>query len=592
MGTLVPFGVRKDAALIFDETFAIEKLGSFLQDQSIQSSREFFQHYWTDIWLEPADGPVRRPLQTSYRPLQVLTVCYKILNHDIFARAHNTSLLINCLLLGLAGGLLYLTGLALTKDHIISAGAAYLMMFSMAALTSTWVALTGEHALVPLLMSAAILLYLKYKEKGGLRYLLPMGLIFFVGPMYKEYLCITVFIFWGAELCAPKRSKAFLALLCVATFHAVFPSFIVNVLCYQNMILKSPFSSHTGSVVAGKSFFKFQFINFFFFSITPTIAVLGCFAVLLRFIQRYPRWKKLILVLGCFLIGALFISDFRPVFGWFVLALLLFVTGCAWRIHRVLFFWLLIGWLPYLKVYYIEAHLMYAIMPLALVLLWHIKQQWFSGDPKGAEAVSVVKKILLVFLCLAFIDQGLNLLSAKRGFEETTQLAQQVARDIATRMDQVSREKNILISNTLLGKDIAFYLRRNHQKVLDLNGFTVWRNSLKEEEMFLTPEAFAEVVARQDEQTRIFLLDEDAYPSRMTFFIRTLGLELKPLRQRQTNVRYPYVDVLKYFVPVLFTSYPGTPDIIDFAFMGKGLFYRKLYGGQYLFVLESSLSNK
>lgn len=585
-GTAVNFVLRKDLTPIFDETPALLSFENEARDKNIETLGGYYRNEWNDIWYNPSQGAPKRPLQYLYRPLQVLTVTFKILSCHIFHNWPAVPVFFNALILSLAAALVFLLGTRLTGDYFSSLGAAAFFLFSLPAITGTWVVLTGEHALVIIVICGLILSYVHYKESYSWKWMVLIVLIGFLGPLYKEYTAVGLFILLAMELTDKKKSWKTIAIVTALIFHAIFPAFLINALFFHNIVFTSTFAEMK---VPGKALFfilKFHAINHLFFTIPPLIVLLGLTGAFFSIYKKNQSklWVAPILLLAY---SSLFIppdNGIQPLGHYLSLFLLIFLSLSVFKINRWLALWFIISWIPHLLIFFGHIHLMYTIPPLSLILLWHIRNMVVIINASWTKSLRYFVISLLGFLLLvALTDQLVNVTAAYRTFKAINTSAVSIAENMGH--DMPDNTPAVLVSNTLLGHDVEYYLTRNKQKSLKLNGFTftdavVWNQEYAEEDRF------KRLIERERGRGPIYLLDIDIYSSSLAQFIDRFNFPVKEVYTYSTDVSYPYVDVLKYLIPAVYQPFPGSPDLIDHFIRSKRLFVGRVSASYKLYRLE------
>ena len=588
-GIVTNFWLRLPLDPIFDETIKIQFLQRQITQFNVTSPDEYFQKFWNEIWYEPPTGIPQRPLQTIYRPLLVLHILFNVLYFHIFGHVSWIPILINCFLLSATAGSIFLVSQKLTNNRFCSIGAAILTMFSIPALTGTWIVVTGAHCLVSLAMSLALLSYINYKETNSLKWLTPLSFILFLGPLYKEYFTLMPFILLCAEIFSYNRSVRLICFILPFLFHALYPAFLINLIFYHNLVFRSPLANYYNYIISFSDVqIKWHFTNILIFSIPPLLSLLGALGIYKisennRTENNFQKMKKMLVFV--LLYGSLFVSRYdalQPWAGYLSFSFLILISFFAFRIHFLLAIWFLISWLPYLITYYVEVHLVHAIGPMTIIFLWYAEKLFRGSIPNKPSLRGI--QLFSIIVIIAFLDQGLNLIAVQRVFKETAA----ISKNIAQYMIQNREEKsfNILLSHSLLGKDIGFYFERDVNRPLDMNGFTVIRDPIETEELYISPMKFLGLLENFKLKANIYLLDVNFYPTQMAWFIKSIPYISEVVYLYKTDVVYLYTDILKFFVPSEYLSFPGSPDLRDFARMETHLFYRRLSGEQILYKLR------
>ena len=277
-----------------------------------------------------------------------------------------------------------------------------------------------------------------------------MAVIIFFAPLYKEYLLLISFTIFFSELISPKRSWRLLLFMLPLLIHSVFPLFIINFLFYKNPAFSSPLEKYISHIKTLNINFRLHAFNHLIFTIPPIISLLGIVAIYRNIFSKRLLGHKVNLAVILFL-SILYTSLFIPPdvssipwTNFLSFLLVLCISLSAFQINRILAVWFFIAWLPYLLIYYVEVHLVYAIGPLAIILLWNIGQflKCLSNNKKK-ETLSLAPLLLIILLCVAFVDQALNPIAAYRTFKATNDAAINISHHLSR--NDLEGKQNILI---------------------------------------------------------------------------------------------------------------------------------------------------
>jgi hypothetical protein len=420
LGTLFFVAPRLNESPVFDGTSVVMHLENLKNEQQLKSYGDFLKVNWNRIWYENRYEGNNRPLQTKmYRPLQVIVASMKAYCFYIFHYLPNMPLLINAVLMILSGIPLFYLLLRLTQEPWVAAGSVFLYLFSTASITAGWVAISGEHNLVVILISCILLSYLKFKETSHWRWFWLINFLGFIGPLYKEYVVLTVYTVIAAEILSSKRNFKFLIGLTPLVFHCLYTSFFINALFYQNFSIFS-------SVPKEKFTFRWEAMNHYVFQLPPLLSLLGIIALTRNnFVKAYKKTLFAILFVSwC----ALFYKSTFPISLLPTLFVGLIILSAFW-IHPLLAIWCGIGCAPYLLTFYgVEVHFMYSIAPFAAILLWHIVDYL-----KNLKTTSPIKPLFYFLLFIVTCDQAVNYYAINRSFYDyyrlTTLLTEKISEE-------------------------------------------------------------------------------------------------------------------------------------------------------------------
>ncbi len=589
--TLLNACLRAQLKPVFDETYMVQDLAESARHFHISSAIEYVQQYWINIWYEPPQGLPQRPLHVLYRPLHVLNLIWTILTFRVFNDLPIVLVWLHSSLLGIGAALIYLVGFRLLRDHGIAAGGALLMAFSLPAITGTWSGATGFQGLVVILVCLVLWSYLNFKETRSWRWVIPILLAAVAGPLIKEYISVGLYIIILAELVSARRDWLFLCILVPFVLHSFFPAFFINLVFFRNVVLSSLFYKSAYSHTFSFAQFHFEAIPHFIFTVPPMLSLLGVLGLAIGALEGQGKRSVMRLPAVFFLLigyAALFVSPrstLAPLAQGLSLIMLVWISLSIWPENRILAVWTLLSWLPFLIFFGgSEVYFMYAIGPLAMIFLWHIKRLMVWWSSRGPMLpVRYPAALLVLIMLVVFVDQALNPVAAFRMYRDMNRSAETLARRIVE--DSGGGAGNVLISAGLVGKDIDYYLASVQRRPLAMAKYTFF-GAVTAPEQCTKLEQFAELVEGQRPARRIYLLDVDLYRTFLAEFVEKLDYRIKRIATYSVDVRYPYVDILKYLVPVEYASFPGSPDWWSHFEKGQGLFWRRNYVGYMLYRIE------
>lgn len=591
VGTLAFYLPRAQSGPIFNETGVIRHVKRLVRDTGAQSPIDLIGKQMKTIWYDPSQGPSDRPLEGLYRPLPMITVLLKTSAFYIFSNQPNGPVLVNALIVGLTGVLIFLTIRRLTAQRAVAIAAALLTLFAVPTITSNWVATAGEHALVPLFMCVELLCYLQFKRSGSWSWAVLLAVVAFVAPLYREYAFITPFIIAAAEVISPRRRLAFLGLLLPLLFHSVYTSFAINLVFYQHFVLRSVFV-RTG---VHPSDLRFEALSHFVFTLPPLISalgVLGICSVIVAWARRQPRGLALLILCAflcvtlCAAWGTLFISTHSRPVEWAQLAAVVAISAAGLYVHRLLALWAVATWLPFLVSFNgVEVYMQYALPPFVAILLYfafHLCRQMYQSTSVTLRTGGCAVAGLLVLACA---DQALNLNACYQEFGASNDSARALAHVVA---DYSGDRQPVIIAHTLLLDDIQYYMATCEKKSLHLWGYTFVKAVGPDSPAFYgRRDRFMRFVATSPPNWAVFLIDAElSNPTVMSGFISELPVPARMIHWNRTDVSYPFLDPLKHLIPFEYISYPGTPDLGEYANLESGLFHRRVWTSHPVFLLE------
>jgi hypothetical protein len=528
---------RSPADVIWDDSLAIcenvEPGGGISHDSFADPA--FFTALWRrDFGSLHLDG---------YRPLNwVIRRIGSAWHHDS-ASAGGFLVVLN----GLLAGLLAVSFCRLTRRFTSTRGGALLAVFFLLAstpiLTGLLVLFAGIQTLVPLSMCVTLHCYFAALEtRRRWPWLLSMGLLLVVMPLYREFAGLTSLLILFLEL-QRGRWRSGVSLLAAVTFvHALFPTALPHYLWFPDLPVQPVY--------------QFGVLEKQLQSGVPTDGTL------------LSRGREAIASLK----GRIFLdllSILPPTLY------LLAAAGWGWAILRqrapaiagshaaFLGFFFLLTFLPFLKVFREQVHLAYCLVPACIILAASVEVLWREvGSPRGLRLL--VGGLLLV----AMADHALNLWVVRRATRECYAAMDRVAQHCAREMPLGS----LLLCNTRRGLDVQ--LRAGGQFVF----YAARRTSVQATGLVRNNE-FLETFLREAGRKDIYYLEvwrpnpQGPRPTKpLEHVLRASSRELQDLGEiGHLSYRFAPLDPLKLLLPQRNMAWPCSPDLEVDYYRGPAL---------------------
>jgi hypothetical protein len=407
--------------------------------------------------------------------------------------------------------------------------AALLFFFSTPILTGLLVVFSGIQVLVPLLILLSLICYFRALETTSktARFLSVSGIAatFLVGPWVREFIGISPFLILVLEFQRKRCMSLVSVMAAVFAFHAVFPTALLHVLFFPDLPIRPVFMfGNLGHYLLAGQAGGFSIANLHWRIFLDALAIVPPSIYVLAAID---------------VVAAIAISSAGPF--------------DADRRFLAIFF--LASFLPFLKIFNEQVHLAYALLPLSLLLAGSVERVWaLSSRGPWVRAATA--------LAIAVIagDQALNLYSVRK----TTDHIYRQIRDIARMFQKEVPRNAIVLGNALHLEDIRFYSNGHIDPWALMGGCGIPDSS----HWLTTDEAIASWLSQNSDRP-IYLLDLriperhlQRGPGRFNYFTNKKVIDLEYLgKVGQVHVNYPFLDPLRYLLPIQITNWTGPPDL-------------------------------
>lgn len=483
--------------------------------------------------------------------------------------------------------------------------ATLLFMTSLPVVTASWIIIMGWQWIVPLLMLTGLIAYLNFKQTGKIRWLLLFWFAYLIGPWFREFAGIGVFIVFLNELLfATKKSKAILISCLILLFHVIYPAFLPNLLTgiKMNHVAFTPvyklgplgMLSSGGSNLLTLYNINKQSLYHFWFLVPPILWCLVFLSMsfilnqhLSSFLHRAGNDSKerilvivqsiLFILLILYSIRVMLSVDPRLSRAIFPLMLLFLVMFLALRYNSLLALYSFLTFTPFLKVYTEEVHLAYALAPISIIIMFYLRD-WFGFvrvklNRRLGQAIVILSGF---WLFIGFLDASLNVLASYR----TVKGIYNGIQEKALWMKENIRKDSIMIGNFIDLRDILLYAVNHFDPY-----FTITPNW--EPNQVETGKKVKALLDKEFGHREIYLIGAifERLPEKFGYhnnhFLKLFSVDANLKKEFQTRIIYPYADPFKYFIPDKLTSFPGPPDLVDDYYVGKirdrRLFLRETY---------------
>jgi hypothetical protein len=504
----------------------------------------------------------------GYRPLSQIVadigVRYFAAGGSIFPWALPVGVLI-----GVFMQVLYFTARRFGAAPPFAALAVFLVVFSSPFVASSWVIAAGIQVLVPLFICAGVLVYWKLADTGYRSVPLHVLLagLFIAGPWFREFIGVAPLLVGLLDLMRRRRPTAVLLIAAGGFVHALYPGWLVHVFVpsaptipvHRMGLLGARMAEISGSpgqqFLYGLRLGAQVSVQFLLLLPSTIIVLVAAAAAWTRFANGRSAARGAGVVNGDPIVGA---GGPRDV---------LFLS-----------LWTAASLLPLFRVYTSEVHLLYALVPFALLAGLAIQYLWRATAGSGPR-VAAARAVVGVALLIGIADQALNYPNSVRVVTAMNDGMVQVAERIRGSVPRGA----VIVGNGLHLEDLHL-LSGGHF----VPYWTVERGIPypPAERALLSRERLAALFRAHLHPVYLLDMDYDLVPGIRRYiahrFVDRPGVETERLWTVEAiRVRYPFLDPLKLVLPRQFTTVLFAPDLVNDVYRGRARggtpFLREVY---------------
>jgi hypothetical protein len=380
--------------------------------------------------------------------------------------------------------------------------------------------------------------------------------------------------------------------------HSIFPAAIVKFTVYPDLPVYPVFSmGHLGHQVAANmpsdqvfsmsrvvSELRWETIYHFLTLYPSVLFILSLIALflrpmrsvpalipfLLRVINKQRRLNPIPLPMGIlpslvFLLAGIYIyfATFRQ--DWLLLWVLAGFVCFAVSRNLFLACWFLLFLMPFLKIFTEQVHLAYALLPASIIIAAAVEELWRSVRFPGF-VFTAARYALFSVVVLAIADHSLNPYNSYRVVQSINNGIMKMADWFRSNVSAGS----IVVTNVLHGEDIRLF-SNGHIKVL----WTVRAGIPRDKDAVDEPSAMEELLKKNQSKRDVYFLNVDFnYPLEKVDYhshkyVRNQSVDMSEIgRVHTTQVRYPFIDPLKNWVPRAYIAFLGAPDLENDFYRG------------------------
>ena len=300
------------------------------------------------------------------------------------------------------------------------------------------------------------------------------------------------------------------------------------------------------------------------FSVTPLLTFFGCWSISSIIFRRAfsPRnitigFFAAVTVMTVLLV--LMHGPYNLTAKLFFLGFMLLVSLSAFQINRLLGVWTTVSWLPHLMLYVNEVHLMYALGPVSMTILWYIKIFLnYTSVNRDKAYYRITRWLVMAGLIFVVCDHLLNLKVVYQAFNDVNLTSRKIAALIVH--DGGVAPEMTIVANTPLGADIRYHLQTSFPEMNINIGYT-HGVSLDAREDYANQGMFDRLLELVDGGQKGYLVDTQYTSQAMRDFLNQYRERTQLVAVAQNNFCWNYVDPLKYLIQDNYASYPGPADI-------------------------------
>jgi hypothetical protein len=498
----------------------------------------------------------------GYRPFARL---WKIIGIAHFSTSRDRLvpfITVNAFIVGLLAVVYFHLSRHFLRTSLAALFAVFMLLFSTPVLTGLLIICTGVHVIVALFISFGLVCYFKMADTKSYKVLWFNGLILcmLIGPLFREFIGLLPLLIVILEVQRLWRFSWLMIVALIFFLHALFPTALIKWLIFPKIQILPVFAMgnlleflQRGTTIGGD---------------------LRAFASTLKNLH----WRIFIDI----------ISVYPPtVFALFLLSWwLTFRRSGKLIIDRntkfILIFFLL-SFLPFLKVFNEQVHLSYSLVPMSILLAACVKELWLRTAV--LRHFRQIAKVILIFVIIVVMaDHALNVYAVRKATQDIYKGIMKFANWFIDNTPKGS----YVITNAHHLEDIRFYSNGHIEPWGAPGGIPDqrhWMYNASDLQILLNergslPVYFFDVRIKETTGQR--------GPERILFYVRDKNVEMADLGiLHRTQSRYPFIDPLKYLIPIEEVAWPGPPDLEFDFYRGQALdstpFLREVYAEYHLY---------
>jgi hypothetical protein len=460
-----------------------------------------------------------------------------------------------------------------TQSDLAAILAVVLLLCSPSVVGGGWLIFSGIHALVLLLICSGLLAYWKIVEEPGPHHWYLAGLcgVLLLGPWYREFIGGVNILIIFLEFQRARRPTPLMLLAGVFLMHALFPTALIKLLAFPDLPLQSVFALGQLGVQVQLS------------SASADESALG------HLIDSI-RWRAMfsfLVLLPPTLIGLSLIGYLIPS-GWHKERSSVLATKYAGG-YFFLGVWLLVFFIPFLRIFTLHAHLAYPLMPFSILTAIGVERVWQMTCREG-RSWQILRRSLALILAVGIGDHLLNVYGSYRTVHAIEDGTLAMADWFKTHVS----ERSIVICNALHIEDIRLFSGGHIVPY-----WTVDTGIVELKRAVETPAKLEQLLAQNNKGLSVYFLDvsykfaDDKLHYHSHKYVRNENVAMKEIGLvHTTRVRYPYLDPLRAFTPRPYILFLGGGDLENDFYHGPAQdgtpFMREIYAEYHVYQVTGS----
>lgn len=343
-----------------------------------------------------------------YRPLEYMIISKELEVFDDWA----TMIFIQSAIPAITAVVIYFLMLEFTKKRWLAWACAIIYSFDMSVIETTWLFL-HKVVLADFFVILGIFSLIRYLKTSNKKWLALLWGCIFIGPLIREISAVLPLIALVTIILLKKKDLKLFISFSLLTIHAIFPSFVFNMIIEQNVVLLPIFERNfVGiSLQEGIRSFNFDIPILTSLHFSPFVTILLLISISLFLILR-EKWSILIGIGVLFQLRLTILYWQNPdiseltLFVPLIFALVVSISG--FRFGKILPVWFILPMIPFFVIPAHVAWLKMAALPFLIITLLWIDQlpqnirnacTLFSKRKLNLEPISpiLIVSVILIF---------------------------------------------------------------------------------------------------------------------------------------------------------------------------------------------------
>ncbi|MGA2916326.1 MAG: hypothetical protein ABSE89_09905 [Sedimentisphaerales bacterium] len=502
----------------------------------------------------------------GYRPLCALIKIIGIAYYTNPAMTPVPFILINALINGLLAAVYFRFALHFVRTPLAALLAVILFLFSTPFLSGALITFSGNQGVVPLFICAGLLCYYKIVEqkRPKLLWLTLLIFIMLLGPLYREFIGLLPILIMISEIQRSRYSSSIMFIAFLFFLHALFPTALVKWTLFPNLRILPVFAMGNLGDFLRRGIGEGNFLH----ALVSTIAHLH-WRIFIDIVSIYPPTAFVLFFLVWWL---KFRRDGKSAID-------------SNTTFLIIFFFL--SFLPFLKIFNEQVHLLYSLVPMSILLAAAVENIWFMTANLRYFRQGV-KNILVLIIVMIVADHTLNVYVVRK---VTDDIYKGIMESADWFLQNVPKGTPV-ITNAHHLEDVRFY-SRGHIEPWGAPG------GIPDQRRWMHNASDLQKLLDENRGRNVYFFDVQIKETpgqrglgRTLFYVRDKNVEMEDLGiLHTTQSRYPFLDPLKYLIPIGQMTWPGPPDLEFDFYRGPALdgtpFHREVYAMYHIYKATS-----